>query len=206
MNERTLCEEYQEALRRMTAVQLRWLGIDAFALDVVGGLGHAFVQPNDDGTYSPEEGTVSAVIMPVFTDDFDGHCHALGFAPALIDLVAWDPREPSRWWCRIGGSLSDPLFLGAWNLERAMGAPPPGQPDRRAPVALHPSPLAWLRAGCDGAVLVDAGGALWREALDGVTRLLIPDSEFAAFVYKELRRKLPAPPLPEILTPKQGAA
>ena len=78
-----------------------------------------------DRRAEPEK-TVAAFVLPAI--DFDG---------AIIDLVAWHP--PSG---RIGSS------------ERAAGWLAGGLQSDDEPVIVHPDPLAWLRAGREGVVIV----------------------------------------------------
>jgi hypothetical protein len=58
----------------------------------------------------------------------------------LVDLVAWCPKDPARYWLYAG----DAAWLGAV-------APPDLEP---FPVAVHPTPLAWLCAGAEGVALL----------------------------------------------------
>jgi hypothetical protein len=58
----------------------------------------------------------------------------------LVDLVAWCPKSPDRYWLYAG----DAAWLGAV-------APPHLDP---FPVVVHPTPLAWLRAGAQGIALL----------------------------------------------------
>ena len=61
----------------------------------------------------------------------------------LIDLVAVDVDQPDQFWCRRG----EALILGAVYLEIA------GQEGE--PVPVFHNPLAWLRAGGEGIVILD---------------------------------------------------
>ena len=61
----------------------------------------------------------------------------------LIDLVAVDVDQPDRFWCRRG----EALVLGSAYLEIA------GQEGE--PVPVFRNPLAWLKAGGEGVVVLD---------------------------------------------------
>lgn len=61
----------------------------------------------------------------------------------LIDMVAWRSAQPFHWGLRAGHGWA----LGAANLSNS---------DYWSnDVALHDSPLNWLRAGCDGLTIID---------------------------------------------------
>jgi hypothetical protein len=64
--------------------------------------------------------------------------------PVLADLLAFQTDQPGRWYYRDG---KPGLVLGDDMLDQALNA--------AAPVLLHPSPLAWLRSGCTGAVILE---------------------------------------------------
>ena len=64
--------------------------------------------------------------------------------PIMVDLLAWAAAEPDRWYYRDGAAG---LVLGDDHLGQALVA--------RAPICLHETPLAWLQAGCDGAVILE---------------------------------------------------
>lgn len=79
-------------------------------------------QPHPDGRY--------AVIVPLV--DFG----------ELIDLIAFDPRDPTKWWFRLGG---EPL-LGASALAEQLIS---------QRLHVYRTPLSWLQHGCDGVVPLD---------------------------------------------------
>jgi hypothetical protein len=64
--------------------------------------------------------------------------------PILADLIAFAVDQPDRWHYRDG---KPGLVLGNDHLDQALHA--------RAAICLHRSPLAWLRAGCQGAVILE---------------------------------------------------
>jgi hypothetical protein len=75
------------------------------------------------------------IVLPVF------YPHTSFLEPvddaALIDFIAFDPRQPHRWWQRTGAAA----FLRAELLYSIM-----------TPVMLFEHPLAWLRGGGRGLV------------------------------------------------------
>lgn len=86
-----------------------------------------FYQPVDDGA--------PAIIVPVLD------------AEELVDLLAFDPRRPERWWLRIGAV---PLLGGDELAYLLLG------PKLFAePLWVHRTPLNWLRNSCHGVVILD---------------------------------------------------
>lgn len=61
---------------------------------------------------------------------------------AIIDLVAWRPDCPSVWWLRTGSAIA----LGEWLIGPGSLAD--------GPVAVHRTPMDWLRAAGDGVCLL----------------------------------------------------
>ena len=66
----------------------------------------------------------------------------------IIDIVAFQPSDPTRWWLRLGNAV----VLGLHNARLAVF--------KEEPVLVHATPLDWLRAECHGAVVLD-----WRADL-----------------------------------------
>lgn len=79
-----------------------------------------FFEPHDAGEY--------AVIVPIMEGD------------EMVDLLAFNPRRPEKWWCRIGSER----LLGSTD-NQLLGKP----------LHVFRTPLNWLRAGCDGVVPLD---------------------------------------------------
>ena len=86
--------------------------------------GRSRVQPLASGAYRPSGDGQWAVILGV-QDRFD----------EIVDLVAWLPKDPSRWWLRDGDETP---ILGARALAFAA--------DCHEPATLLPTPEAWLFA------------------------------------------------------------
>lgn len=87
-------------------------------------------------------------------DGLDGFiCEAYAAdGETVIDLVAWtldDPTQPMTMFGRCG-------LLGLW---QAMA---PGTYYMGGRLQLHPSPLAWLQSGCEGAAIADRDVAGYR--------------------------------------------
>lgn len=67
-----------------------------------------------------------------------------GIGDDLVDLVAWFPDTPGKWWLRFGLVV----FAGEEAVARASFF--------RKPLRLYETPLDWLRAGCLGAAVLDS--------------------------------------------------
>jgi hypothetical protein len=100
----------------------------------------------------------------------------------LVDIIAWPIGKPRRY---------APLARWAW----ALGADEALSPnrlgadlDRLPPVHVCRDPLSWLRAGCDGLVIVDAARA--REELWHVGELRAEDHDHGGEI--EALMKAPA--------------
>lgn len=101
----------------------------------------------------------------------------------VIDLVAFRPDTPRSFWSYTGAGM----MLGADALDRAQ--------HYSEPLAVHESPLDWLRAGCDGIVILD-WKHYWPAYLGGLPALHASNVEFG----RALSAKLSAPlQLPQIL-------
>ena len=60
-----------------------------------------------------------------------------------VDLLAFKFDSPTRWWLRLG----DGVLLGQHNARLAQF--------KEEPVVVHATPLDWLRADCQGVVVLD---------------------------------------------------
>jgi hypothetical protein len=103
--------------------------------------GVAEIEADGDRTYQPIKGGTNTVIVPAdpLPPLSDPAC--LDWDPG--DLIAFRLADPSRWWVRTGAAP----FLGFSAVEYAEHF--------RTPLRLWSSPLAWLRAAGDGAVILD---------------------------------------------------
>jgi hypothetical protein len=136
--------EYRQAKRnatRDTVDLLRGLGVPG---GVLYGLatdypmyGVARIETFDSGFYDSSDDGEMAIIQPV------AQCVESG-SPDVIDLVTWLPDDPAHWWLRIGhwpllnpDAVSDATFFGEDN-----------------PVVVHAMPLDFIRAGCEGVVVL----------------------------------------------------
>jgi hypothetical protein len=127
-------------------------------------------------------------------------------AIALLDQVAWDPRAPAAWFrrTRTAFALNEPALEG-------LGF----EADDAKRLRLCATPLSWLRAldedlddGTAGpACLLETRfptpeGRYLRDVLWGAEAVVCDDEAHAKAVYAGLRRRPPAPRLPEVFVVK----
>ncbi len=199
-------DELEAATARMTLEQATWLqseGLDVAARRVVGPVGRGYVVPSVEDTFEwCEEGDegLNAIVVGVWDQSYVWAAEAVrrsdpSLAPALIDLVAFDPRNPQRWLRRLGTAT----WLGEWEVDsRKMGALATIEP-----LPLYPTPLDWLHGGGAGACLLDWKRVYLREKLEGLGAIVAFDPMHAAALKEGLRRKRPQPPLPKILLKRE---
>lgn len=123
-----------------------------------------------------------AVIVPV-SDDYDDIDL---FAEGLVDLVAFNPSDPSRFWVLHG-------TVPVLNTSAVEYARPCLGIDY--PLSVNSTPLAWLRRDRDGIVVLDWQCCL-RLWLGGATRILCDTELLARRLSKALKE--PLFPVPDI--------
>lgn len=98
------------------------------------------IDADPDGWFEPNPDGRPAIVMPTMLYD--------GMEPE--DLIAWRSDSPGTVWRRTGASeVLDPWSLHLSTLEAI-----------DAPLTVLETPLAWLKSGCSGAVVLD-----WSEHL-----------------------------------------
>ena len=143
-------------------------------LGIDGLFGVSRVRTYQDGSYEPAEDGVGAIIIAVIEHD------------ELSDLLAFCTTDPSRWWLRLGLAV----YLGEEHADYAALL--------HEPLRLFNSPLSWLRAGCDGAVVLD-----WRfgpSSLFEVSEIVTEDLQHGEQVEQRLRELDPA--FPRVTIPR----
>lgn len=122
----------------------------------------------DGWTYSPlpafEPGAIEAVFLAV--EDRDGE---------LLDVVAWSPADPAKWWRRTGRAT----VLGADAIARSR--------DWVIPVTLLSTPAAWAHRA--------ASGAFWCACVldwDARVELVLWNAQAIRPASKALRQRLDA--------------
>jgi hypothetical protein len=187
----------------MEAANLRRLGIDLTATVHSPGGGLLVVNAEASGElWQPmPDGRKLLVIACDLAVDENG-------TPEIVDLLAFDPREPSRWWLRRGVAH----WLAGWEVDRRTAAgnwtiTPPITADGRATFDALPiwrNPLSWLQNGCIGAVPLTA------EALEDLRQIDPPviceDFAHAEEIERALLTFNPSMPLLKLPVPAGVAA
>ena len=133
MNLLTEFENAEDTLRRCETFSLKSLDITWEGTFRSGGIGLAKIR-TDYRCFEFNKTGHWAVILGCWWPEEPGlYCQFLG-VPDLLDLVAFDPRQPDRWFYRLG---EFDHILGRAQLARG-------------PVATHADPLSWMRHNCDG--------------------------------------------------------
>jgi hypothetical protein len=117
------------------------LGIDRRIANRCGGLVWANVT-TAGRAFDFDHLGAPAIIQPVWR----GPAPSIEYGvkhPVLADLIAWRPVEPDRCWYKWG---CDTPALGDEFVEDAHVL---------GPMFCHLTPLAWLRSGCRGTVLLE---------------------------------------------------
>ena len=133
----------------------------------------------DNGLWQPASDGRPAFVTPVLIGDLVSpetpdplvYARHLG---GIVDLVAWHPKHPEHWALRVGAAT----WLGCIEPQYL-------DPD---PVAIRRSPVAWLRAGCDGLVILSADPADAYRLLSGCCEITAEDHQHAAELRKLVRR------------------
>jgi len=128
--------------------------------------------------YVPDQQGTPAFMLALYAVVDDG-------AFEVADILAFD--QWGRWWRRSGVAL----------VLTAAPVPDPWPPAR--PVAIHRDPLAWLRAGGDGLVVLDPDGI---DYLIDFPALAAADLQLGRRLDRAIRERL-RPPL--ILVPESVA-
>ena len=76
--------------------------------------------------------------------------------PYTADLVAWPIHSPDELATALGAGDGCEL-LGAWSACRT----------DQTPLKVHPTPLAWLKTGCEGCVMLKPGVENWLHKAGG---------------------------------------
>ena len=147
-------------------------------LGIDGMFGVSRIRIDADGTYEPAEDGIGAIVMGVIEHN------------ELSDLLAFCTAAPSRWWRRLGLAV----YLGEEKVDYAAFM--------KTPLRLFRTPVNWLRAECEGAVVLD--WRFGRSALFDVSRIGAEDLDHREEIKRRLRDRDPI--LPRIIVPGRLAA
>lgn len=170
-----------DGLDEQSALRLQRQGVPDIALNLwPGPVGAAAIETHPLGIFDFAETGRPAYIQPVLIG---------GAFTDIIDLVAWYPEVPGRWWTRCYTGIP----LGVDQLDRAE--------IEGLPLAIRRTPLSWLQVGGDGVVVTD--WAMSALALRSVPILIAEDAEHGRDIQRRLTLVAAAP---EIRITKSEAA
>ena len=138
---------------------LRETGIDYATAEVAcGGVFICPVVAVPPRSFKIVEDGSEAVVVEALAED----------GVTILDLVTWRPSQPDRWRTLLG-------VAPALGMAAAVNA---GTYFDDLPLQLFRTPLEWLQARCDGAVLLDPeDGARWLLSLNGIATTLAPRTD-----------------------------
>lgn len=134
-------------------------------------LGIARVRASANDLFDYEESAPVHVVLAV--GDKDG---------ALVDLLAFEPRDPRGWLLRTGNGQA----LGEDRISDAIASM--GWPDPPT-LVLHPNPLEWLKADCRGACVVDDFSPDICARLRELPRIVVHNHGFAQALLSRLAER-----------------
>ena len=171
-----------DGLDDRSAACLRRQDVPEIAVDQwPGPVGVAAIETHPLGIFDFAEHGRRAFIQPVLSG---------GEFTDIVDLIAWFPDNPGRWWTRCYSGVplgDDQLFYAAYWEE---------------PLTLRATPLDWLCAGGAGVCIVD-----WKmpaPELRSVPELMCETVEHGEAVLR--RMSTPALLIPPITVPRKDAA
>jgi len=177
-----LAAEFSVAVRAIRQHHLDHLmarGITGRAMIAVGLVGVARIEVGRAGLYQPADHGLPVLILPCWDRAPVRPDGSVAWDAVPVDLVAVRTDDPGRWWLRRGAVT----LLGEWLLDHALLGDDP--------IRVYRDPLAWLRAGGDGVVVLDdAGFDILANLPAG---LVAEDVEHGQEIRARLSRPLPVP-------------
>ena len=171
-----------------------WLirqGVSHPARLAAGNVGVAEIETTGDGLYQPAPGGQPVFVQPVYGAVRPPEVPIVDPAdPEPVDLVAWHPKVPARWWLRRGIAV----LLGEIEIVHAEVYD--------EPIQVHRTPLDWLKAGGDGIVLLTDPA----DAFSYLRGLKIVAEDVSHGLELERRLRPPVPELPHIFVRPAVAA
>ena len=163
-------DDLLDAYRRLDNSARAWLMRQGVSTEAMlmhpGPVGVADIEIHDPGIFDIADFGMRAFLHPIYSG---------GFGSEIIDVIAWMPSNPYRWWTLeyTGWALGDDQLFAAefWN----------------EPILLHPTPLAWLAADGIGVVVND--WIMSSPALRSIPCIVTEDAEFG----REVQRRLTMP-------------
>ena len=157
-----LFREYAATVRRIEGRHLSHfmsLGAPQGFWNNTGAPGVGSIRRLQDGCFEFAENGRSVAVLPVYDSATPAWSPLEHRFDGLLDLLAFDPTQPERWWLRRGQAL----LLGSIYVGLALEA------DSALPI--YANPMSWIKANAEGVVVLD-----WEAA----PSLLLDASEFLA--------------------------
>lgn len=138
-----------------------WLKKKGVGIETIGWCRNAQIEFDDilDKWWPVREGGVDAILLPVYDRQLVN----------VIDIVAFQPSKPGKWWLRSGvGEM-----LG-WDIEEKR--------TYREPLCVHATPLEWVLSDMEGCCpLTEEADCMFLD---------IPEIEASPAVYERIRKTL----------------
>ncbi len=157
-----LFREYAATVRRIEGRHLDHLmslGAPRDFWDNTGAPGVGSIRPLQDGSFEFAGNGRSVAVLPVYDSETPAWAPLEHRFEGLLDLLAFDPTQPDRWWLRHGQALLLGSIYVGLVLEAGCALP------------VYSNPMSWLRANAEGVVILD-----WNAA----PALLLDAGEFLA--------------------------
>lgn len=147
-----------------------------------------------DRTWEPHPEGEPVCVVPdqVLPDCTDPLWGTAAFEP--VDLIAFQPRDPSAWWRRRG----EAVLINPEAVDRATIL------DKPLPV--WADPLAWMQARGQGVVIVDWGRRPLRFHLAGPPSLVCQTYELAARLDRRFKSERRKDSVPRLTISEEGVA
>lgn len=224
MSGSALWDELDGYALALTGKQILWLWKQGLAFPVrdrgryiavhpeAGPVGAARAAVCADGIWEPQPDGTPVLVFAVADDPFSFTADGASFFETIVDLVAFNPKEPDVWWRRNGCGR----WLGEGWIELAR--------DRDVDIDLRffATPADWLKGRSRGVCLLepfvglDVGGRglkrggerlYLRETLWGVENIVCDDYDHAARLDAALDKLPPRPARPVLsFNDEQGRA
>ena len=141
-----LFREYAETVRRVEGqhlYSLMSLGAPRDFWINCGAPAPAPIRPLPEGRFEFTDGGDAAVILPVYDSQTPAWAPLEQRFEGLLDLLAFDPGDPDRWWLRRGQAV----LLGSIYVSLALEA--------RCALPVYSNAPNWLQADGEGVMVLD---------------------------------------------------
>ncbi len=174
-----LFREYAAAVRRIEGQhldRLMSLGAPWSFWDNCGAPGVGSIRPRGENYFKFADNGRSVVVLPIYDSETPAWAPLERRFEGLLDLLAFDPKQPDCWWLRRGQALLLGSIYVGLVLEESCTLP------------IYSNPLSWLRAEGEGLMILD-----WEMApalLCDVGEFLVEDVETGNRIEAALRPEI----------------